>query len=165
MENVLDLVILLLVGGLSVTALLTVAGTLFPRPMAWTRKAAEQHSGRAFLVGLVNTVFVLALAVGVGVLGGNLGAGALQILASALVVLLVLAASLGLVGMVDLVGERLFPESSPLGRHAGGAGALVLGCLAPYLGWFALLPYLVFRGLGGFLLGWFAERAKATPEA
>jgi hypothetical protein len=162
MQEGAGLVVLVIVGGIAVVACLAVGGALFPRAVAWTRRLAEEQAGRSFLIGLANLVFLGAVAAGVAALGGNLGLGFLELVAVVLAILLILGVSFGLLGMTELVGDRLFPDSRPLGRTLGGGAALTLACLAPYVGWYGLLPYVALRGLGAFILGWFAERAKPS---
>ncbi len=151
---------IILAVGVSLAALSAVGGALFPRPVGWTRQAAEGQAARAFLVGLVNAIFVIALAMGAGALGEATGLTFLPIVSVILLAVLVVGATFGLMGMAELIGERLFPTSRPMGQTLGGAAALLLACLAPYVGWFGLLPYAGLRGLGGFILGWLGTRAK-----
>jgi hypothetical protein len=67
--------------------------------------------------------------------------------------------------MVQLTGERILPTAAPLRRTAWSALIVVAACLTPYVGWLLLFPYLVFRGVGGWLLGWLRERRdRRGPE-
>ncbi|OGO10341.1 MAG: hypothetical protein A2Y93_05440 [Chloroflexi bacterium RBG_13_68_17] len=165
MGDGLGMLTIVLAAGVSLVALFAVGGGLFPRQLAWTRQAAEGQATRSFLVGLVNTVFVIALAMGAGALGEATGLSFLPILSVLLLAILIIGATFGLMGMAELVGERLFPASRPLRRTLVGGAILLLACLAPYVGWFGLFPYTVLRGLGGFILGWFAARARPAPQA
>ena len=150
----------LLAIGLSLVALVAVGGGLFPRPVGWTRLSAEDQAARSFLIGLVNVIFLVALAMGAAALGESTGLGFLPIISVLLLAVLAVGATFGLMGMAELVGERLFPGSVPLRRTLGGSAVLILACLTPYIGWFGLFPYTILRGLGAFILGWIGSRSK-----
>ena len=165
MGDGLGMLTIVLAVGLALVALFAVGGGLFPRQLAWTRQAAETQAARSFLIGLANTIFVIALALGAAALGEATGWAVLPIVTVLLLAVLVIGLAFGLTGMAELVGERLFPSSRPLARTAAGGAALVLACLAPYIGWFGLFPYVCLRGLGGFILGWFGSRARPADSA
>jgi hypothetical protein len=140
---------------LCLVALFLVLETLFPRLVARTHDAAEAMPGRAFLLGLVNFLFLFALLAVLSALGENLRIGALQLLALLVLALLLILLTFGLAGVAQLLGARLAPERGPLARTLWGAAALTLACLTPFLGWFGLLPYTALLGLGAFILSWF----------
>jgi hypothetical protein len=64
--------------------------------------------------------------------------------------------------MALIMGEQLAPARSEVQQIAAGSVLLILSSLTPFLGWFLLLPYLCFRGVGGLVLGIF--RRKALDE-
>ena len=66
--------------------------------------------------------------------------------------------------MVQIVGARLMPGGQGLRPAIWGTVALTLGCLTPYVGWFGLLPYVVIRGLGAFVLTLFGRHQKVVAE-
>jgi hypothetical protein len=136
-------------------------GILFKRPVERTLRVAQALPARSFLIGLVNAVFVLALAFGLGALGSNLGVPVVGLLALLLVACLAVATTFGLAGMVKAIGASLAPTASELRRTIWGTVALALACLAPYVGWFGLLPYVALRGLGAFILSWFQTSIAA----
>jgi len=45
---------------------------------------------------------------------------------------------------------------------AVGAAVLTLASLLPFVGWFILLPYLLFVGLGATIMSLFSGRGGAT---
>lgn len=152
--------ILVVLGGICLTALFLILGAYFPRRVEHARKAAEGSPGRSTLIGLVNALFFIGLVLALQ--GGGLeGIG--QVLAILLGALATVAVALGLTAIVQLTGERLFAHMRPVPRTAAGSAVLILACLTPYLGWFGLFPYVVLRGLGAFLLGWWTARGEASP--
>ena len=142
-------------------ALLIVLSVLFPQHLQRSSRTAGQSPGRSFLIGAVNVVFFGALAL--AMLSG--GVPLLQGIGVAIAALLIVAMAIGLGGMVQLTGERILPTAAPLRRTAWSALIVVAACLTPYVGWLLLFPYLVFRGVGGWLLGWLRERRdRRAPE-
>jgi hypothetical protein len=131
------------------------AAALFPRAVWLAQRAAEESPGRSLLIGAVNTVFVLAIALtllGSGgpilsFLGGTVAAAGLAGLA------------IGLAGVATMVGKRLTRQASGLSEILAGTAVLSLASATPIFGWFVVLPGFVFLGLGGFILGWFRRRA------
>jgi hypothetical protein len=120
--------------------------------------------GRAFLLGLINTLFVAALFIGLAALAEASGIGLLLLLALLLLVIYLIGLVFGLTGMAQLVGGRLCPAWSPNRRHIAGALALILGCLLPYIGWFGLFVYVSLLGVGGVILSFFRKDQPAVPE-
>ncbi len=169
MEALLLILILLAVGA-TTAVLLLVLGALFPDTVADIRRTADAMPGRSLGVGVVNFLFLAALTATFGALsdrGGGPIAGLLAVLFLSALALLV---TFGLAGVSSLVGRRLFPEREPRGADARGAGLLSFASLAPFVGWFGLLPYAALLGLGAFLLGrllsWRASApVVATPGA
>jgi hypothetical protein len=154
--------ILVILGGICLTAFFLVLGAYFPRRVEQTRRAAEGSPGRSFLIGLVNAVFVIGLVLALQ--GGGLD-GVVQVLAVVLGILATLVVAIGLTAMVQLTGERLFPQMRPVARTAAGSAVLLVACLTPYVGWFGLFPYVTLRGLGAFLLGWWTSRSERGAAA
>jgi hypothetical protein len=91
--------------------------------------------------------------------------GVVQVVAVVLGILAAVVVSLGMTAMVQLTGERLFPQMRPVSRTAAGSAVLFVACLTPYVGWFGLFPYVTLRGLGAFLLGWWTARNERGPAA
>ncbi|MBK8990103.1 MAG: hypothetical protein IPM39_29250 [Chloroflexi bacterium] len=140
--------LLVLVTGTAV--LVTLIG-LFPRFAAQTHVALEQSPGRSFIVGLVNLFFLSVITLTLLALAEN----AAQFFAlPALIFLGVLAAAglLGLAGLALLLGQRLWPDKPPVTRHAYAALLLLLALLAPFVGWFLLLPLFFTAALGACVM-------------
>jgi hypothetical protein len=151
MENGLDLVFILLLGSVCLAALLTLLNLLFPSLVGNARQATSALHGRSVLVGLVNALFFFVLAMVLG----SVAVQIFQIIAVLLLILLAVGATFGLGSLAPMIGERVAPQTSEPLQAFWGAGAMILACLTPYVGWFGLLPYLAFRGLGGVVLGFF----------
>jgi hypothetical protein len=128
---------------------------LFPRWVWLSQRAVEESPGRSLAIGAVNTIFLTALAV-------TLFATELPLLAilGSVVALLGLAGlALGLSGVVTMVGTRLAKHAGGLKAILTGTAVLSLASATPFLGWFLVLPGVIFLGLGGFILGWVRRRA------
>jgi len=146
----------------TLVGLFIVMNALFTPWVARTCQAAETQAARSFLVGLVNLVFVGALISAVIALADNTGLDFIIVLAVLLAAALAIAATFGLAAMVQIVGARLMPGGQGLRPAIWGTVALTLGCLTPYVGWFGLLPYVLIRGLGAFVLTLFGRHQKVA---
>lgn len=143
-------------------ALLVVLGVLFPQHVQRSSRTAAQSPGRSFWIGAVNVLFFGALAL--ALLSSVVPL--LQAVGVIIAAAVIAAMAIGLGGMVQLAGERILPTASPLRRTAWSALIVVAACLTPYVGWLLLFPYLVFRGVGGWLLGSLRERReKRIPQS
>ncbi len=153
MDQLLAIVLVALLSIAAIVALLTVLEALFPRIVADGQQMANALSKRSFWFGLLNTLFLGIIAIVCIAISEN-GAGIFVI--PALFVLGVGAAGIafGLSALARIVGTRLLPQqSSSLKQMLGGATAMTLACLVPFVGWFGLLPLLAFWGGGGVALG------------
>jgi hypothetical protein len=155
MNEGLILLIVLIAASPCLVALFTVLEVLFPRVVASTRRAAEEVAGRAFVVGLVNALFLGAVAVALFAVGEEQRNNLANVLGLLVLALLGLGVTFGLAGMVQLIGTRLVPERSERWRTILGATALILACFTPLVGWLGLLPYVGLLGLGAFIIGHF----------
>lgn len=142
------LVILILISTIS---LMVVLRLLFRGIVQEASEAMLESTPRALGVGLLNFLFIAAIALALFALAENLGVPILFVPAMALVALLSIAVTLGLVSVSSFLGEMLAPGQALWRRTAFGALALTLGCLTPYVGWYFLLPYVAFVGLGAYL--------------
>lgn len=161
MDQLLGLLIAVPLLGATLVGLFVVMNALFTSWIARTCEVAETQAARSFLVGLVNLVFVGALIAAIIALADNTGLDFVIVIAVLLAIVLVIGIAFGLAAMVQVVGARLLPGGQGLRPLLWGTVALALGCLAPYVGWFGLLPYVGLRGLGAFVLALFASRRKA----
>lgn len=164
MFETLGMLLLLVLAIFGLIALFLVVGVLFPRRINLTFDAMDQMPGRAFLLGLINTLFVAALLIGLVALAEATALGLLWLLAMLFLVIYLIGLLFGLTGVAQLVGGRLVPAWSPNRRHIAGALALILGCLVPYLGWLGLFVYVSLLGVGGVILSFFPNARPAAPE-
>jgi sorbitol-specific phosphotransferase system component IIBC len=78
-----------------------------------------------------------------------------------IIVLLTVMLSFGLTAASSFIGERVLPDASSLKQNFWGTVVLCFACALPFVGWFLLLPYIGFVGIGAFILGIFQREAKA----
>jgi hypothetical protein len=154
MNDIFNLAAAVLLGSVVLTAFFLVVGALFPRRVARTHALAGSARGRAFIVGLINFAFFGIVSFMFFVLADNMRLGILAFPGTVVLVLLILGLIFGLAGVVHLVGERLAPDQGPTARALCGALALSLACATPFVGWFVLLPFVGFTGLGAFILSY-----------
>lgn len=150
MPEGLALLIFTPITAITLVALFVVMGVIFPRQIEVVRANSSAMPGRSFLLGLVNVAFLVIIA---AALSG--GGEFLQIIALIFFALLLIGVAFGLAGMAVVIGERMLPETSATRQTGWGATAMVVASLTPFIGWFLLLPYLSFRGLGALVLGLF----------
>ncbi len=154
MEQPLGLLVAFVALGAVLFGLFASVAALFPRYVWLAQRAAEESPGRSFLLGAVNTAFVLV--VSLPALASQrpvftfLGAVFLAAGASGL--------AIGLSGVATMVGKRLSPRASGFSGILTGTVVVTLASATPFLGWFVFLPAIICLGLGAFVLGWFRRR-------
>lgn len=163
MIEILPLVLLVSLSGLCLVMLFTAIEAFFPDIIAATRYTSEDAHGRSFLIGLLNFVFLALLMTWLGSLADRLGAGFLGYIAIVFFVLLAIGLTFGVSGMAGYIGLRIWPEDSSWKSTAKGGALLTLACLTPYIGWFGMLPYIAFRGLGAYLITLFERIRRREP--
>lgn len=160
MNELLTVTLVILVLTLNLIPFFMVLTALFPARTAKTQATANQMPGRALVIGMVNFIFFLVLALALFSLSERVE-GLLKVIllfpALAFTVLLAIALSFGLGSMAALVGERLAPAQAAWKRTFWGALLLGLGGSVPLLGWFLLLPYAAWVGMGAFIIGFFQK--------
>lgn len=156
------LVILLLTIGFACYFL--VLGALFPRRVAKTTNVIQQMPGRSFGIGLVNflffgtiTIVLFAIAENFQESGNNFPYAVLMIPTLFLMGSLLTVLFFGLVAMVNLLGNRLFPELSQWRRTFWGTVILAFACAIPAVGWMLLFPAVALTGFGAVILGFFQK--------
>ena len=165
MTEVISFVLLLPIGVLSLMALFTVVQVLFSAQIQHVQKSLEGSAKRSFVMGLINFVFVAAIALALIAVGENAGAPIFAVLGLLIGAIGVVGLIFGLVGISQLVGAQLQPERSRAGQLVIGTLVLTLACLFPFLGWFVLFPYVGILGFGGYLNGVAAaRRARKSSE-
>jgi hypothetical protein len=149
----------LVVVGICLIALMLVVAVLWPGLTRRARNGIEATPGKAFLVGLVNYLFLGAIAVVL------LNLGFVAAIGLVIGVLLLVGTFLGLPAVAALVGARLYAlrqtEATPWGEIVAGGLALDLAILVPVVGWFILLPALLMWSFGAAAL---ALVGRKQPE-
>lgn len=154
------LILLLLIAGFA--AYFLVVNALFSARVTRTRSIAQAMPGRSFGIGLVNFLFFAVIALVLLSVAENTGPfirGVLTIPAMIILVLLAIALSLGLAGMSNLIGERILPDLPLWKQTLWGTVCLSLACALPFVGWFLLLPYTGFVGIGAVILGFLQNKS------
>ena len=146
--------------GLILIPYFIVLGALFPARIEKIKEVINRIPGRSFMIGLVNFLFFLAVALLLFSLSGQADGFLKSILlipALAITIILCVSLSLGMTGMVVVIGERITPTQSPWRQTLWGALLLGLGCAVPLLGWFLLLPAAAWTGMGAFIIVYFQK--------
>ena len=165
MTDILRLFFIIILLTIALTSYFLVLGALFTNRVAKTQRVLTAMPGRSFGVGLVNFLFFGVIALVLFSLSDKAGSVIKVILTiPALLITAVLAImlSFGLVGIVNLLGERIFPDTSSWKQTVFGSTILSFACALPFVGWFLLFPYVGFTGIGAFILGLF-QRETTKP--
>lgn len=165
MTDILRLFFIVLLLTISLSAYFLVIGALFPNRITKSQRVINQMPSRAFGVGFVNFLFfgVIALVL-LTLTDGRVGEILRIILlipTIAIFLLLGILFSFGLAGMANVIGERIFPDQTKLKQNILGVAILSIGCALPFAGWFLLLPFVGFVGIGAFILGLFQQETPA----
>lgn len=139
-------------------AFFLVMSALFLQRIAKTKSIIQSTPARSFGIGLVNFIFffvIAAVLLSVAESAGPFIKGILTIPALIILAFLAIMLSLGLAGMSNLVGERIVPDTPGWKQTLWGTVCLSLACALPFVGWFLLLPYVGFVGIGAVILGFF----------
>lgn len=153
----------LLALGIAFPGMLLAYRLLFPKFVGRAQARVARGAGGAFGIGLLGG---LMLAVPVTVLLAVPFSPA-QFFGASLLLFALAFASLGAAGVAGAMGaayrEADGDEISPTGAFVRGAVALELAAAFPFLGWFLVIPVMIFVSLGasvGALLG----RRSAAPS-
>ena len=155
------LIIVLLIAGL--VAYFLVGNALFAPRVARTRSVAKSMPSRSFGIGFVNFVFFAVMAMVLLSIADKTGPfikGVLTIPAVIILAFLAILLSFGLAGIANLVGERIFSDLPAWKQTLWGTVCLCLACALPFAGWFLLLPYVGFTGVGAVILSFFQRESK-----
>jgi len=151
---------------LSILSLITLIASfvftrgLFPRKVDLIQATLEDHWKRSFWLGLVNTIFVTILVLGLGALGNNIRVFYLP--AFAIYGVFLIGLLFGLTAFVQLLGERLFPERTPVQRDIRAGAIFLLTGMLPVVGWFLLFPYVICLSIGAVVLTLFRKNPEAA---
>ncbi len=166
-EDLAGLVMALVVATLliaSLATLLLVLTGLLPHISRGSRAALTRSPRRAFLIGLVNYLFLG----GISLVLTEIGEGLTDVIALLLLLFLAAVTALGLTGTVALLGQRLSElgsrTASPAKQLLWGTLAFVLAGVFPVLGWFLLAPTLLLLSFGSAVLAWRNRKALWDEE-
>jgi hypothetical protein len=158
MTDILRTTLFILLLTITLAAYFLVIGALFPNRVTKTQSIINLTPGRSFGLGMVNFLFFGLIAFVMLSLAENTGSFVKGILTiPALLILAFLSAllSLGLTATVHHLAERIFPDMPTWKRNLWSAVILCIACALPIVGWFLLLPYVAFAGIGATILGFF----------
>lgn len=160
MTDILRLALIVLLLTITLSAYFLVIGTLFSTRVARTQTSLTLTPGRSFGLGTVNFFFFGLIAFVMLSLAENAGSivkGVLTIPALLILAFLSLLLSVGFTATVQHLAERLFPDTSAWKRNLWSSIILCIACALPFVGWFLLLPYVTFMGIGAAILGFFQK--------
>jgi hypothetical protein len=163
--DILNLLVFLIGGGITLTSFITLVGRLFPAPVAQSALAMKTSLWKSFFIGLVNAVFfilVAALLFNFARQLSGLLAGLVAMIAVAIFAVLGILASIGLSGFSFWLEERTFSEEHTLAASLRCTLLLVLGCMAPFVGWFLLTPFVIAASLGSAIQFLLRKKEKAV---
>jgi hypothetical protein len=139
-----------------------VVGALFSERVVKTIKTIKQSPVRSLGIGFVNFVFFAAITIALFAFaeefqesGRTVPYSILMIPTLLLAAILVIILVLGLSAMINILGERIFPELSTWQKTFWGTVILAFGSAIPTVGWFLLFPYVALTGFGAVILGFF----------
>jgi hypothetical protein len=162
MSDIVRLILLIVLLTIGLVAYFLVVNALFPQRVTRTKSIIQSMPARSFGIGSVNFAFFTVIALVLLSVAENTGPyikGILTIPALVILTFLAIGLSFGLTGAANLVGERLFPDFSLWKQTLWGTVCLSLACALPFIGWFLLLPYAGFVGIGAVILGFFQRNA------
>ena len=149
---------------IALTASFVFTRGLFPHKVDLIQEALENHWKQSFWLGLVNTVFITILVLGLGSVGNNYRVFYLP--AFAIYGTFLIGLLFGLTAFIQLLGGRLFPDQTPVQRDIRAGAVFLLTGLLPVVGWFLLFPYVICLGVGAVVLTLFRKKPQeiATDE-
>ena len=137
---------------ISVTFFFVLIETLFPNIVREGKDIVEDSMGRSFWLGIINGVFLLALTLLFFYLANLVGVELISLPGIIFAMIFIIGGIIGLSGIFQLIGDKLFPDQSTFTKRSYAAGVTILACLAPFIGWYGLFPYLLFVGFGSFVI-------------
>ena len=149
---------------ISLVAFFTVVNVVFSTLVTKMEEKSDESPGRSFFLGLLNTAFIAVLSLALWSIAENSGIGILAVPSLILLALFAIGVIFGGTALVRTIGKRLYPDREERTQMLRGGLITLLACTVPYIGWFILLPYLLLRGFGAFLMTMTAAyRARRTP--
>jgi hypothetical protein len=167
MDQLINLILLVASGIVTVVALLGAINLLLPEPVQKVQLNLEGSLGRSTLLGLVNFLFfgaLMALAAWLADTFGNVIAGVFVFLAGLIGLGIIVLAVFGLVAFANILGNRIGGEpGTSFKANLRGGLLLVLAGIAPYIGWLIFTPLVVWAGLGAAIQAFIPRRNASVP--
>ena len=163
MTEILQLFLGVILLTVALAAYFLVFVAFFSNRITKTQRVINQTPGRSFWVGLVNFLFfgvIVMLLFAISENAENLVRFILIPPAVAITAVLAIILSFGLTGMVNTVGERIFPDQCAWRKTLWGTVILAFACALPFVGWFLLLPYTGLTGFGAVILSFFQRESN-----
>ena len=145
-----------------VASLLLIRG-LFPARVGRVRQTLENHWKRSFWIGLLNSVLITIFVFGLASLSE--GAPIFYIPTFAIYGAFLIGLLFGLGAFIGFLGERLFPDRSPVKKDIKAGAVTLLSWLLPGVGWFLLFPYVISLAVGAAVITLFQRRGKKEDKA
>jgi hypothetical protein len=155
------LVVLLSLAAL-IASLIMIRG-LFPARVERVRQTLENNWKRSFWIGLLNTVLITIFVLGLGALANS--ASIFFIPAFGIYGFFLIGLLFGLAAFSRILGERLFPDQTPVLKDIRGGAVYLLASSLPVVGWFLLFPYGISLAVGAVVITFFQDRKKKKEEA
>ena len=159
MSEILRVIPLFVLLALAFACYFLVVGALFARRVEKAIHNVKLMPGRSFGIGLVNFLFFGAITVALFVVaeefqesGRNLPYILLMIPTLLLAGFLLVILSLGLLSMITILGETIFPDLSVWKKIFWATLILAFGSAIPIVGMVLLFPYVSLMGFGAVIL-------------
>jgi len=141
--------IVALLGGicLSAWAMIMSVALVFPGKAQHARTLLVNRPWLSFFAGLL--IWATAGLIGFGMIATPLPIG--KLMGWSVIMVLLSIAAVGSAGLVTLASERLralAPDMTPYASVTKSAAVIVVAGLVPVLGWFLIVPFLVFASTG-----------------
>lgn len=156
MNDIFRLFFIVVLLTLSFTSYFLVIGALFTNRITKTQNVINLTPGRSFGLGMVNFLFFGAITFGLLSIAESTRPfikGLLTIPALLILTFLIVLSSIGLTSMVKVLSERIFPDLTSWKQMLWGSAILCFACALPFVGWFLLIPCVMFIGIGAAILG------------
>jgi hypothetical protein len=161
MENILIILITIL-GLITLVAALIFTRALFPARVEQIRSTLEANWKRSFWLGLINTVLITIIVLGLSSLGD--GSPIFYIPSFAIYGAFLIGLLYGLSAFNIYLGERLFPDQPLVKRDIRAGAVWLLTSLLPFVGWFLLFPYIISLSVGAVVITLFQNRKRRKEE-
>lgn len=147
--------ILIILSFFGTIAYFIVLNIFFDKRTAKIEKILNEKRTRSFWVGFINFGFFGVVSLSIFAIAQDNGIELLNFIAFIIVLLLLIGVSLGLVPVIKIIGSNVWGNTNELLQMTFGTLAFLLASAFPIIGWFFLLPFVMFISFGGFILSLF----------